>query len=257
MTIPSTGLQGPVLDVMIATFEGLLVFLLFLPGFISQRIIELLTPRRPRGTLMRIIDGAALSILVYLLYLVVAAIFCLPVLPISRSVDGGIEANLAPSLAILLLSVASGLILGKGLEFGWIYKILRADYLPRPLTTDESRRARVFRKMRSLLRFTRSTGRNTVWEDVLSIQRTPMIAVTLKDGRKIVGSCRFFSDDPDRPEIVIVPPDPEIVTEEELRGVIVFEKDGSRSKLPGGGVFITSSAGIDVIELLGGNVVES
>ena len=84
-----------------------------------------------------------------------------------------------------------------------------------------------------------------------------MIAVTLKDGRKIVGSCLFFSDDPDRPEIAIVPPDPDIVTDEALREVIVFEKDGSWSRLPGGGVFITSSAGIDVIELLGGNVVKS
>jgi len=105
------------------------------------------------------------------------------------------------------------------------------------------------RKLHGWMQFTRSTGRDTVWEDVLSRQKTHLIAVNLKDGRKIIGKCEYFSDNLEHPELLIVGQDPSLVPDY-LQGVTII-RDGKAEKLPGEGFFITSSAEIDSIELLG------
>lgn len=256
MLIPFNEIAATVMAVMIATFEALLVFLLFLPGFISQRIIELLTPRRKRTTMVRIIDGAALSILVYLLYLAVASAFSLEPLPVvlDPTAKTLVDIDGLGAIAILAISVVVGALIGKSLEFGWFYWFLRAEYL-NPRCRDRScRYARFIRKLRRWLQFTRSTGRDTVWEDVLSYQKTHLVAVNLKDGRKVIGKCEYFSDNLEHPELLIVAQDPSLVPDY-LQGITVI-RGGKVGKLPGEGFFITSSAEIDSIELLGGTDVE-
>ncbi len=253
MSVSFNEIGSVVMAVMITTFEALLVFILFLPGFISQRIIELLTPRRKRSNLIRVIDGAALSVVIYLLYLALASVANLPPLPISFDATQKTIANINgwAALAILGIGVMLGMIIAKGLEFGCIFKVLRAEYIKSPKPDDTGWCARFVRKLKSALQFTRSTGRATVWEDVLSEVDAPLLAISLADGRKIIGRCSFFSDDPEHPEIVITAPDPRCVQQPELQGITVIA-DGVRQKLPGTGIFITSAAEIETIELLGG-----
>lgn len=247
------------MSVMIATFEALFVFLLLLPGFVTQRIIELLTPRKVRDTLGRLVSGAVLSIAIYCMYIIAFALpLDLPPIPVNYV--KGIELwqiNYPAAGIILFISIVSGLLIGKALDTGRLFYVLRADYISVPDPGDTTRRAIFCRAIRRLLRFTTGTGRDSVWEDTLRIQRTPFIQVTLGNGRRIVGKCVYYSDNPRTRELLIVPPDQSLLPNQEVPTVIVASAGSEKFlPVPGPGILITSAAKIETVDFLGQEKVE-
>jgi hypothetical protein len=120
----------------VTTYDALLIFLLFLPGLLSQRIVEFLTPRQERGEFERLIDAAALSLAIFLLYLVVAGVFGLPKVPVaytpavtvdSVTTAAKLEVRWQSALAIFLLSAFVGALLGKWIGNGRLYYLLGAS----------------------------------------------------------------------------------------------------------------------------------
>ena len=101
--------MSDMLQIMIVTFQALSVFLIFFPGFLSQRIIELLTPRRPRNNFERLIDAAALSLVIYGLYLGFAQLFGLPDMPVLVPTNGVVHTG---NVVDLVHKEAVALILG-------------------------------------------------------------------------------------------------------------------------------------------------
>ena len=82
MSIPLNEISAMVISIMIASFEAVLVFLLFLPGFVTQRIIEILSPRKERDWFGRLVSGGVLTLMIYAFYIAVIAIPAgLPLVP--------------------------------------------------------------------------------------------------------------------------------------------------------------------------------
>ena len=246
---------------MIETAEALSIFLLFLPGMLCQRIVELLTPRQPRGSLERLIDGAALSAVIYGLYLAVAAALKLPTLPVmyaqtvameaAKGRTSVLEVDWRATVTILLLSVLVGAFLGKWTANGRLYYVLGGRYVTEPRSGRTSLAARVQRRLRRLLALTTETGRATVWEDALAVERTPLIAVTLKDGRVVIGSCKYYSGDRDKRELLVIPPDFDLVADPRFRKVLLLDTAAGPARRAVEGVLVTHNAEIQTVEFLG------
>lgn len=266
-----------VIAVMIATFEALLVFLLFLPGFISQRIYECLTPRKTRSNLRRIIGALMLSLLVYGIYLgITETTSALPQLPVVLELAEEAAASSddltvleeaaqmldsvrvsAPGVLVLVgIAVLLGLVMGHGIEHGWIYWLLRAEYLnPNPAKRPGLWKA--LRPLRWLFGVTYATGRDSVWEDCLRRQKTPLIAVHLATGETIIGRCKYSSDRAGTQELLVIPSEnPSFINHPDFKEVVVIGSDGKSIKRHQQGVLVPSSAEIRLIEFLGEDRVD-
>lgn len=270
MSVPFDEIGAVVIAVMITTFEALLVFLLFLPGFVSQRIIEVLSPRKERDWFGRLVSGAVLSLVIYAFYVACIALPTgLPRLPVEVVVSEEIAGDLSVSPLgfgrinyqtagiILALSIVLGLIIGRSMDAGSFFGFLRADYIPIPRPDDTGLRARVWRVLRRVLRFTTATGRDTLWEDALCVRRSHFVKVTLRSGRVIIGRYLHYSDNPRTRELWIISPEQSLLPEQPP-AVLVAEAGSSDYKpIPGSGVLITAAAEIETVEFLGGMSVES
>ena len=253
---------------MISSFEALVVFLLFLPGFLSQRIIEVLTPKRSRDNFVRFIDAVVLSLLVYSTYLLIATNwFDLPILPVSAesipTIDissfNFININEGSVVAILSFSVIWGVLIGHGLEQGWIYWLLRGEYMEQPSYDEKGIWANCKRMLNKVLSFTRGSGKSSVWQEVFSDPKSNLVEVRLRDGSKVYGYCTHYSDEPGEQELLIErPPNSAFEGEEEkpIKNVLVAKKGGRPKKIPASAILITSKMDIEKIVFLDGLLLE-
>lgn len=207
-----------------------------------------------------LLDAAALDVAIFAVYALVALIFKLPLIPVSVA-GSAVNVDARSVAAILLISIAMGLKLGKWLEFGSLFRILRGEVVTRPSDTDTRLRARVRRAayrvlgrgtmVNRWLRHTRGTGRDTVWEDVFAINPTPIVAVTLEDGTRVVGRCKHFSASSDRPELLIAAHNP---TGESFwpKGKVLFiDPSGTQKWKEVAGVYLGRESKIVMVEFLG------
>lgn len=246
-------IHAVVMAIMVTTFEALFVFLLFVPGFLTQRIMEVLTPRRVRDTFERVVGGGILSLAVYALYILLVSLpFGWPRLPVEYVPDIKLwEIHYEVGGLILLISVVLGAVLGRWIDSGYLFYLLRGDYVHPPKPTDKPWCARMRKRIRRALHFTSGTGRDSVWEDALRIQRSPFVKVTLSSGRAIVGKCIFYSDDPRSRELLIIPPDVDLAGGDSPSVLVVDSATSTPRPLPGPGVLINADADIESVEFLG------
>lgn len=238
---------------MPTTIVALLIFLLFFPGFLCQWIVNWLAPRRKKSDFELFIDAAALSVLIYTLYFITSLIFRLPHIPINLI---NYEINTASIAAILGWTLLSGVLLGRWLAFGTLYTWLRGKWVsldnPRWLQRLEwlqvPKLLTIVKRKVHPLSLTNQTGRRTVWEHTFnaSLPRG-IIRVHLRDGRVIQGAARWYSDDPEKLELLIIPPSPDIVTRKELQKIIVWE-EGEPRPIGAKALLLTSGSEIQLIE---------
>lgn len=253
MTIPLNDTSAMVMSIMIGTFEALLIFLLFFPGFLTERIIRALTPKRPKTSFEMLIDAAALSVGIFGLHLLVACVFHLPVVPVSVGTThallySSVSIDWRSVASILLISVALGLKLGKWLDNGALYRRLRGIWVAKPspdLARSQKRGARARFWVRSFVwrligegshfskwtRHTRGTGNDTVWGDIFSSPVPRSACVRLKSGRRIIGRCRLYSDSLDARELLVIPPSESIIPGEDPRVLILEVGETSPKRL--------------------------
>jgi len=269
---------------MIATFEGLAVFLLFLPGFISQRIIEILSPKKSRDWFGRLVSSGVLSLLIYGFYIVAIASWSgLPQVPAEivspeqtvvstypegqTTADGTVQSlqtiwrvrfNYQVCGIIIGISIVLGLAIGSSMDRGTFYAALRGTYIPIPKDDDRSLRALLFRILKWFLRFTSSTGRDTAWEDALHVRRSHFVKVTLRNGRTIIGRYLCYSDNPRVQDLWIIKPEQSLLPGHSPE-VLVAEAGSTeyRPVLSSSGILITDSAEIETVEFIGDIAVDS
>jgi len=249
--------------VEIATFEALVVFLIFFPGFLAERIIRGLAPRTTRTSFEIFVDAAALSVPVYGLYALIAARAGLPLLPVTADPLG--VSPWAVS-AILGSSVVVGLSLGKVIQSGNLFRVLRCEVVTLPAESDRRIRSRIRRwlygivgrgtRLNGWLRFTQQTGRLTVWEDVFAINPTPLVGVKLADGTKVVGVCKHYSTAADNVEILLAPHSPEEVTSWPKGKLLFISSKGESDWRELSGIYLGKGAAIQSVEFLGKPGVE-
>ena len=221
------------MEEMPMTIVALLIFLLFFPGFLCQWIINWLAPRRKKSDFELFIDAAALSVLTYTLYFITSLIFRLPHIPINLT---SYEINTASIAAILGWTVISGVLLGRWLASGTLYTWLRGKWVsldnPRWLQRLEwlqvPKLLTVVKRKMHPPSLTNQTGRRTVWEHTFNTFPSDLIRVHLRDGRVVQGAALWYSDDPERLELLIIPPSPDIVPEEKLQKIIIWEEGQPR-----------------------------
>jgi|GEM_PF-6366355 len=276
MTIPLNETSAMVMSIMIATFEALLVFLLFLPGFITQRTIEILSPRKERDWFGRLVSGAVLTLLIYAFYIAFIAIPSgLPMFPAEVNAQQeaaiSVEDDSAPAEPqtawqihyhvagiILAISIGLGLVIGRSMDKGTFYAVLRAEYVTIPKPDDKTLKAGILRVLRWLLRFTSATGRDTVWEDALHVRRSHFVKVTLRNGRTILGRYLHYSDNPRIQDLWIIKPEQALLPGHPP-AVLIAEPGSTdyRPVLSSAGVLITDRAMIETIEFIGDIRVDS
>jgi len=257
---------------MLATFEALLVFLIFFPGFLSERIVRALSPKTEKSSFEIVVDAAALSVVVYGTYVLLALVTALPVTPVVLRkpylppFTGAVSVDVRSVAVILGLSLLIGGFLGKVVQSGTLYRFLRAEFVSRPRDGDKSIRARIRRglhkalgrgtRLNAWLRMTQQTGRNTVWEDVFGINPTPLVAVTLGDGSKVVGVCKHYSTAPSNQEVLIAPHRPGEETAWPIGKILFISPSGKYEWRTLAGIYIGKEAKVKAIEFHGEAHVE-
>jgi len=216
---------------MPSSVEALAVFLIFLPGFVAQKMVEILTPRRPYSAFERFVNAASLSLLVYALYVPFTLLHSFQLLPVSADPVKSISANASSVGLLLVLGVLVGLVVGHGASTGWIYRALRGKRWP-------------------FVRLTNRTGRATVWEDAFAGLDSPALcAVFLKDGTRIMGWVRYYSEDPANRELLITPY-PGIYGQDGLPRVAVMDETPDNDAYECRAVLLTPAAEIQRIDFV-------
>ena len=202
---------------MPTTVAALNVLIFLLPGFLIQRIVEGLSVTGKVSETTRIIDGLAFSLVNYLLYSLLALPLGLKPIPLTLAQDGQLQFTRRDVLGFVILfaiAVLIGLLYAKSLNAGWHYDFLRDK-----------------------LDLTRKTGRIDLWHDMFSDFRGRWIQVHLKDGTRILGWPDYYSEDPDKRELV-------------LAEAVVTRPDGKIYEVGGPGILLTERAEIERVEIL-------
>ena len=194
--------------------QTVLALLLLLPGFISARIVRLLTPRSQQSELERITEALTFSFLVYVAYFFIFG----SALPVDWKVTAGTAGvQVLPHrwriLCLLLLAIVLGFLWGVAKARDWVLKALRRG------------------------KVTERTSRESVWNDVfLSFNGT--VQVGLADGRMVIGWLRRYSETNDERSLFIE------------RASWVSET-GEIIAIPGEGLLLTEKSDIHFVMFLG------
>ena len=211
------------------TIPALGIFLLFLPGFLAERVASLLTPKRGKTALESLINASGLSLLIYGFYQLPAHYSAVPDFPVAFNyVDDTVTLSFSGiSFGILIaLSLLVGVLVGWAVESGAFYRLLSQT-----------------------LRLTTRTGRQTVWADVLLENPSPLVGVHLRNGTSIYGKCVYFSERPGENELHISPPGESIrQPNAKARRIMIDEGNGPEPQPKCQGILIPSSALIDYVE---------
>jgi len=135
------------------TFPALGIFLLFLPGFLAERVASFLTPRREKTALESLINAAGLSLLIYGLYQIPAHYSGVPDFPVAFTVaDDSVTLSFSGiSFGILIvLSLLVGALVGWAVESGAFYRFLSQKLRLTTRTGRQTEPPRVFRRLHGL-----------------------------------------------------------------------------------------------------------
>lgn len=210
-----------------STLEALWIFLLFLPGFLALKVLEISLPRRTRTPFGRFLDAAALSLIAYAFYAPFTLIPWIEALPLSIGADGNLILNVQSLILMAVLAVFVGALISRAMISGLVFRGLRR------------------------LGLSSKTGRRTVWEDAFAEGgQGALCLVRLANGRKIYGWVRYYSEDPENLELLVTP-HPHMLDSTETPRVII-EGDGELGidAHPCEGVLITSKADIEQIDFI-------
>jgi len=186
------------------------------PGFLTLAIKNGLTTIKEKAGVDKIVEAIAFSLVDYGIYLLISSPLGLSLIKvqIQKEAVQFTGLNIQNIILILAIAILIGILFGTFLERGWLYKILRDK-----------------------LKITYLTGRIAVWNDVFSSYRKIWVLVHLRDGRKIIGWPKYYSDDPLRRELF-------------LANAAWMADDGQFTDVEGEGILITEGCGIDLIEVL-------
>ncbi len=157
---------------MLQGLQAVLALLVLLPGFVSARVMRMMSARSQQTELERIIEALLFSFFTYICYF---AIFG-PKLPLEWSagtINSVAPSNLAVHRSRLLSLVLIALVLG----FGWGY-VRGHDLLL---------------KLLRRWRLTQRSSRESVWTDVV-LNFRGNVHVGLGDGRSVIGWLEQYAE---------------------------------------------------------------
>jgi hypothetical protein len=198
------------------SFTTLAILLILLPGFAAARIVQQFCVRPEQTELDKIYECLFYSFVIYVVYVT----FFEPSVPVDllvRTIDGAehYSVDLQPRPILNIFGIAS--VLGV---------LVSVD-----ITNDLS--GKVFR----FLKVTERSRRTSTWGDVMH-DFGGVVQVELKDGRRIMGWIRYYSDDPDKAMIFLE------------RAAWIDPQTNNRIRVNGPGVLLTARTGIKYIEYL-------
>ena len=206
------------------TFEGLQILVFLLPGFITSKVIDSLfvSPQKPQ--LDKIASALVYSFVSYSTFAIAQNYFKITS-PVSASLQpiGGNNIlapvfNYSGFLSLLLISVGWGVLIALSLNNDFHTSIMRK------------------------IRATNRTSRSTVWCDVLATERA-WLKVNLKDGRKVLGWPKYFSDTPEEGTLF-------------LSHAFWLDINNKKFPISGAGILILGKEGINSIEFWEGKQKE-
>jgi len=216
-----------------STIEALAIFLLFIPGFLAERVITILTPKKAASALESLINAVGLSLLIYGLYQIPALLEAVPELPVSITGSGVSQTIVVSGVSIgllIVIALVTGALLGRSIASGSIYRSLSKPILGR-------------------FGLTNRTGRSTVWEDALLQNRSPFVDIHLKNGLIISGSYAMISERPGENSILVIPPPADCVPPDQPEPhILITDEDGAYPLTTCQGMLLTESAEIQRID---------
>lgn len=200
---------------MLPSIISLQIILMLFPGFLTMAIKNGLLATKDKTGVDKIVEAIAFSLVDYGVYVLISSSLGLSLIKVQIQKEAVqlIGFNIQNIILILAIAILIGVLVAILLERGWLYKILRT------------------------LKITYLTGRITVWNDVFSNYREIWVLVHLKDGRKIIGWPKYYSEVSTRRELF-------------LADAAWVSDDGKLVDIEGDGILITEDCGIDLIEVL-------
>jgi len=192
--------------------EALGILLLLLPGFLCAYIAQRLAARRDRTELDKVIQALIFSFVLYM----VSWPFFGYTLPIAWKMqsDGSFRISVHyPHLVVLfLLSVLFGIAYAVNINYDWSLTLLRK------------------------LSITERTARSSIWNDTF-LSAGGFVQVDMKDGRRVTGWVRDYSDDAADCSIFL----------EEAAWIL---ENGSEININGPGILLTKESVIQSVAFL-------
>lgn len=187
------------------TTETLAIFTLLVPGFITSAILNLLTVRKDRDALARIVEALVFSFLIY----AIASCFLHQNPATLLETKEGNETRYAVTYNPEYAAIVAAIALIMACALGWAFNSGFMMTLARKL------------------RLTTKTGRLSLWADVFATQKR-YVTVNLSDGRRIFGWPMFTSDTSEEGTLYLY--DPAWVHEGkyielEIHGLFLVKKD--------------------------------
>lgn len=200
---------------MLPSIISLQIILMLLPGFLTLAIKNGLFATKDKAGVDKIVEAIAFSLVDYGVYVLISTSLGLSLIrvQIQKEAVQLTGLNIQNILLILAIAILIGVLVATLLERGWLYKILRK------------------------LKITYLTGRIAVWNDVFSSYRKIWVLVHLKDGRKVIGWPKYYSEVSTRRELF-------------LAEAAWMTDDGKFINVEGEGILITEGCGIDLVEIL-------
>lgn len=161
------------------TFQALQILIFLIPGFISATILNALTVRKEKKELGKIIEALIFSMLIYTIYSFLSGRSPVTLNQIEKSIAYSYDTK--SFLWLGLLSIGIPTVLSFLITNDWHMKVARK------------------------LRISRKTARSSVWFDVFSDIRKPII-INFENGRSIYGWPEYYSDEPENPYIFLFKP---------------------------------------------------
>jgi hypothetical protein len=197
------------------TFEGLQILIFLIPGFISQRILDILIVRRERSELGKVIEALIFTMVVYTLYSFVSGVSPVSLTRVNETLTYSYDSTGFIWLVVLCIIIP----ILMGLLF----------------TTD------VHMRLLRSLRATRKTSRSSVWYDVFcDIKRR--VVITFGDERRMFGWPEYHSNDPENQYLFLS--HAKWINDE------AGEDEAPYIDIPGEGILITPELKIESIQFL-------
>ncbi|MBN2240523.1 MAG: hypothetical protein JW712_12185 [Dehalococcoidales bacterium] len=197
------------------SFEAIQIFLFLLPGFLSETILNVVTVRKDKNDLGKVIEALIFSVIIYIIYSSVYSKNPITLVVVSASEKGltstyTIQPEGIGLLILLGISIVIPILLGLLITNDLLMGILR------------------------WLRVTGKTGQQSVWLD-LFLNNKKSIVVNFEDGRRILGFPQYYSDDPADPYLYLYNPSwivynenqniDEIIEISEMEGILITPQE--------------------------------
>ncbi len=162
------------------TFQAIQIFIFLIPGFISARLLDALIVRgEKQKELESIVEALIFSMLIYTFYSFTGEKS--PVTMDTQNSAFSFSYNSTSFLWLIGISLLLPILLGLIINNDIHTKILR------------------------WVKVTRRTSRHSVWYDAF-YENSNWLVIDFKDGKRLLGWAKYFSDLPDKPFIYLADP---------------------------------------------------